>query len=139
MKMEFSAGGIVYKKDSDEILFALILNSYGQWTFPKGHIEKGEQPEAAAVREVAEEIGLKKLKVIELIDKIDYWFKLENILYHKFVYFYLMEAPGDSSLIPQMDEIKEAAWLKPKTAAEHLKYKEDTPLLKKAIAILGNR
>jgi 8-oxo-dGTP pyrophosphatase MutT (NUDIX family) len=31
----------------------------GQWVLPKGHIEPGETPEAAAVREVEEEAGVR--------------------------------------------------------------------------------
>lgn len=136
-QMEFSAGGIVYKKDGPEIKFAIILNSYGEWTFPKGHIEKGEKPEEAATREIGEEIGLSNLKIINLIDKIDYWFKLKDILYHKFVYFYLMETAPDSKLEAQVSEITKAVWMSGEEAEKNLKYKEDTPLLRKAVAMLS--
>ena len=136
-QMEFSAGGIVYKKEDEKIQFALILNSYNEWTFPKGHIEKGEKPEETAKREVGEEIGLGDLKIINLIDKIDYWFKLKDILYHKFVYFYLMETASDSKLEAQVSEIKKAVWMSGEEAEKNLKYKEDTPLLRKAIAMLS--
>lgn len=30
----------------------------GRWTFPSGYVERGERPEAAAVREVLEEVGV---------------------------------------------------------------------------------
>ena len=131
--MEFSAGGIVYKRDAQEEKFVLILNSYGQWTFPKGHIEKGESPEQAALREVAEEIGLTDLKIITQIDKIDYWFKLEGHLYHKYVYFFLMEAPPTAELKPQEAEIGDAAWFSAKETLKRLYYKDDTPLFKKVL------
>jgi 8-oxo-dGTP diphosphatase len=139
MQMEFSAGGIVFKTEDQEINFALILNSYGEWTFPKGHIEKGEKPESAAKREVSEEIGLKDLKVMKLIDKIDYWFKLKDILYHKFVYFYLMKVTDDALLKAQTSEIKDVRWFSAKEAREKLKYKEDPLLLNKALEILGTK
>ncbi len=139
MKLEFSAGGIIFKKEGKDYNFALILDSYGKWTFPKGQIEKGEKPEMAAVREVSEEIGLKDLKVIKLLDKIDYWFKDKTELVHKFVYYFLMEASEKTKLKPQIQEIKAVRWFTPKKALEVLGYKKDSEeLLKKAIKELKN-
>jgi len=126
MKLEFSAGGIIYKKSGKNFKFGLILDSYSKWTFPKGHIEKGEKPESAALREVGEEVGLENLKVTGLIDKIDYWFKLEKETFHKYVYYFLMEAPADARLVPQASEIKDAQWFEPKKAHEILDYKKDS-------------
>ena len=40
----------------------LVLRAYGNWDFPKGQVEPGEEPLAAAVREVAEETGLRDLE-----------------------------------------------------------------------------
>ena len=137
MKLEFSAGGIIYKYDGQEFSFVLILDSFGKWTFPKGHIEKGEKPELAAQREVGEEVGIKNLKVIKLIDKIDYWFKDKDELIHKFVYYFLMEAPKDAKLKPQVTEIQDGRWFSPKDAIKILDYKKDSEgLLKKAFAEL---
>lgn len=137
MKFEFSAGGIVYRKSRGQVEIALILDSYDKWTFPKGHIEKKENPEDAATREVGEEIGIVDLKPIKLIDKIDYWFKKEQILYHKFVYFFLLEAPLGAKLKAQKEEIKDAAWFTPKQALAKVGYqKDDVPLLEKAIKVL---
>ena len=129
MKMEFSAGGIVYRKIEGKIEFALILDSYGKWTFPKGHIEKGEKPEEAACREINEEIGLSDLKILLLLDKIDYWFKFENNLIHKYVYFYLMEATKESILKPDPKETKGARWLSKEDSLKFLDYKQESEML----------
>ena len=45
LRFEFSAGGIIYRKNNGQFEFALILDSFGKWTIPKGHIEKKEKPE----------------------------------------------------------------------------------------------
>ena len=58
---ETSAGGVVFRLDGREPLFLLIRDSYQNWGFPKGHVESGERPEEAAVREVSEETGLAEL------------------------------------------------------------------------------
>lgn len=140
MKLEFCSGGIIYKNEGNNLKFALILDSYDKWTFPKGHIEKGEKPEISAQREIKEEIGLKDLKVITIIDKIDYWFKLNGETFHKYVYFYLMEAPRTAQLKPQISEIKDAQWFSPQKTRELLNYKKDSlPLLQKAFKELKIR
>lgn len=40
----------------------LLLRAFRHWDFPKGAVEAGESPCAAAVREVAEEAGLAALE-----------------------------------------------------------------------------
>ena len=138
MRFEFSAGGIIYRKTSvGKIEFALVLDSYDKWTFPKGHIEKREKPEQAALREVSEEIGISDLKIIKLLDKIDYWFRLKGDLIHKYVYFYLIEAPENAKLKHQVKELQDAKWFSQDEALKIIGYKKDeVPLLKKAIADL---
>src|SRR6185312_5043727 len=60
---ETSAGGVVFRTEGTERLYLLIRDSYQNWGFPKGHLEHGEQPEAAALREVREETGLSALEL----------------------------------------------------------------------------
>ncbi len=49
------AGAIVFWGEN----VVLRRNRNGHWLFPKGHIEAGETPEDAAIREAAEELGLR--------------------------------------------------------------------------------
>ncbi len=56
MKAEPGAGGVVVSA-AGEVL--LIRDRNGHWVFPKGHLEPGETPEAAARREVLEETGVR--------------------------------------------------------------------------------
>src|ERR1019366_6443348 len=61
---EVSAGGVVFRRDPDgSPRFLLIKDSYQHWGFPKGHLEDGESPVVAAVRETREETGLERLVV----------------------------------------------------------------------------
>lgn len=138
MKMEFSAGGIVYRKINHQFEFAIILDPYNEWTFPKGHIEKGEKPEAAALREIQEEIGLSKLKIIKLLEKTDYWFKFEEKLIHKYVYFYLIEVTGDEELVRQVSEVQAAEWVNENDIMAKIGYpKQNHILLSYAFNELG--
>lgn len=61
------AGGIVYRRDGDAILVALVKEydlGDDQYVLPKGGVEDGEDIRAAALREVAEESGLTELHFV---------------------------------------------------------------------------
>lgn len=55
-----SAGCVVVRDGGDGVRF-LLLRAYRNWDFPKGGVEPGEAPLAAAVRETAEETGIADL------------------------------------------------------------------------------
>ena len=61
MKVTKQAAGIALVRRSDDEIRCLLLRCYGYWDFPKGELEPGEAPLAAARREVAEETGLTDL------------------------------------------------------------------------------
>lgn len=57
-----SAGGVVLNPHNQ---VALVQHSQtGNWSFPKGHLEEGETPEDAALREIAEEAGVTEVELI---------------------------------------------------------------------------
>jgi bis(5'-nucleosidyl)-tetraphosphatase len=56
----FSAGIVVVRITPQGPLI-LMLRAYRNWDFPKGTVEPGEEPLAAAIRETAEESGITDL------------------------------------------------------------------------------
>ena len=57
-----SAGGVVINKKGR----VLVVNQRGtSWSLPKGHIEQGEDKFAAALREIEEESGIRRLTLIK--------------------------------------------------------------------------
>src|SRR4051795_10633002 len=54
-----AAGGVVWRRAGDTVAVAVVHRPrYDDWSFPKGKLDPGESWEAAALREVREEIGL---------------------------------------------------------------------------------
>jgi 8-oxo-dGTP pyrophosphatase MutT (NUDIX family) len=109
-RLETSSGGVVYRVHDGVVEFLLIKDPYDNWGLPKGHLESGETPVDAAVREVAEETGLSDLTVIAQLPTIDWYFKDRGRLVHKFCHFFLLECAGGDAT-PQLEEgISECAW-----------------------------
>ncbi len=59
MRYEKSCGAIVFTRKDKEIQYVIIRSTGGDYGFPKGHMEPGEDEYATALREVREEVGVK--------------------------------------------------------------------------------
>jgi 8-oxo-dGTP pyrophosphatase MutT (NUDIX family) len=113
---EFSAGGLVIAgldRPRGQLRAALIghLDHRGRmlWSLPKGHIQPGERPEETAVREIAEETGIRG-DVIAALGNINYWFSSENRRVHKTVHHYLLGFV-DGELSADDHEVGAVAWV----------------------------
>jgi len=137
LKRQVSSGGVIFRRHADTIEVALItVRRDGVWCLPKGLIDKGESPEKTAVREVAEETGLKG-RIIEKLGEIAYWYHLkeEKAKCRKTVHFFLMEyESGDISNHDR--EVDNAVWLPIDKAIEKAGYKNEKEMIKKAEEIL---
>ena len=134
-KLQFSAGGVVFRKRARRIEVALIsVGSDNRWQLPKGLVDRGESPEAAALREVREETGL-NAEIIERIDRVEYWYvskeEGQRIRYHKFVYFFLLRyKSGD---VKDHDlEVNEARWFDIDPAVQSLAFDNEKKIMEKA-------
>ncbi len=53
------AGAVVFRQRNDQVLYLVVSSSDElNWVLPKGHIDPGETPEIAALRELEEEAGI---------------------------------------------------------------------------------
>jgi len=94
-----AAGGVVV---IDNQFVAIERN--GIPDLPKGHIEKGETPEVAAVREVEEETGITDLEIIKELPATWHCYLLDNQWTIKKTSWYLMRTKSGMKNIPQTEE-----------------------------------
>jgi len=141
-RRETSAGGVVYRvtpgADGAPLpVFLLIRDSYRNWGFPKGHLESGELPEAAALREVAEETGVSALELRGTIETIDWYFRFRGRLIHKVCHFYLMETPAAETCPQRAEGITACRWAPFDEAVRLVSYANARQVLERAHAMVG--
>ena len=130
---EVSAGGLVI--DTTGKLGLLIgrrdlKDASGKrilWSLPKGHIEEGETPEVAALREVQEETGIESV-IEKSLGVIDFWFMAGGKRIHKTVHHYLFRESG-GLLAPQESEVDEVSWFPLAEIIERLAYPDEKKLI----------
>jgi len=99
------------------------------WTFPKGHIEKGEKAPQAALREVEEETGY-RCEIVKPFERVQYYFQRGEQLTKKTVTWYLMK-PVQKTGTHDSQEILETEWVAMEEALKRAQYKSDKKLLVK--------
>lgn len=114
-----AGGGLIQNEKKD----ILLIFRRGKWDLPKGKLDKGENLEDCALREVEEETGLQqvKLKAPLVITYHTYHEGARFIL--KESHWYTMKVSGTQKLVPQTEEgIQEIKWVK---ADQLNKYKKN--------------
>jgi 8-oxo-dGTP pyrophosphatase MutT (NUDIX family) len=140
-RREISAGCVVYRTTEDLTEVALIQpRDRKAWALPKGLIERGEVPEAAAQREALEETGLSGT-IVTKIDTIKYsymakWEKPPTRVF-KIVTFYLLKfTNGDPSLHDR--EVDRVEWFPIDHAISNASYPQEKTIIRKAKSLILN-
>jgi 8-oxo-dGTP diphosphatase len=100
-----AAGGIVLRRDQPPRVAVVRLSKRDEWVLPKGKLDKGETPRAAARREVLEETG-HNVTVREFLGTLVYNSNGRS----KIVHYWSMEAGGEQTRALTSD-IREVDWL----------------------------
>jgi len=133
-----SAGGVVYRWDMNKALFLLLgSNRRGVHCLPKGLIEPDEDEVTTAMREVREETGVSRVKLIGKIGSIKYQFGFRSKTYDKTVHFFLFETEQADSKVGSEHDFME--WLPYDRALETLSYPNEKEMLTKAWSIIQSR
>ena len=138
-KRESSAGGVVVRLAGGTPLFLLIQDSYGNWGFPKGHVERGERADTAALREVMEETGLRSVSVVGSIDTIEWHFRFRRALIHKNCQFFLMETAATDTRPQRAEGITACRWVTRDEALELIGYENARGVLRRAYEMVVAR
>lgn len=136
MKFEKSAGIIVFRKEKNTPLFLLLQNSSGFfWDFPKGNIGESESEEKAAMRELEEEAGLTKIKLVPgFKERVQYWYTLGGEKIFKTLVMFLGETSEEKVRLSW--EHRKYEWLPYEIAKTRLKTQK-LELLEKANKFLS--
>lgn len=139
-KIEISAGGIIFKKDDNQILWLVTQHSQHKgWSFPKGLIgdkENNETMEKAALREVREEGGIDAKIITNLPSPIKYKYRFEDTLVDKTVHYFLMEyLSGDPK--DHDWEVSEAKFLTEDGVKKILTFKNDQEAFAQALEVFN--
>jgi 8-oxo-dGTP diphosphatase len=123
-----AAGGLVRRPvpGGGYLLAVVHRPRYDDWSFPKGKLDAGEGWEAAALREVWEETGLR----CRLLEELTPAFYTDRKGREKAVRYWLMEPPEDAGAFTANDEVDELRWLSPEHAEALLSYPHDLELVK---------
>jgi 8-oxo-dGTP pyrophosphatase MutT (NUDIX family) len=151
MAREISAGGVVVRQIENVWQVALIeprketpaagraprKRTRAVLGLPKGLLDNGEKPEAAAVREVREETGIVAEPVTKLTDNkyvyVRNWGDGERVF--KIVSFYLMRYISgeiDNLKADMRVEVKRAVWVPLADAERQLAYSNERKVLRQA-------
>lgn len=99
LKVVIASGGLVLTPKG---ILAIERNGFSD--LPKGHVESGEDIEQAALREVEEETGAKKLKITEKLPSSLHCYQLKGLWCLKRTHWYVMLSEDLEDLKPQTKE-----------------------------------
>jgi 8-oxo-dGTP diphosphatase len=109
-----AAGGIVLRQEETPLIAVVRLRKRNEWVLPKGKLDDGETPRAAAEREVMEETG-HDVAVHDFLGTLVY----ESGGRSKVVHYWRMEADGEQ-VYDLMDDVRAVDWLPLEAAVERL-------------------
>ncbi|MFA5048848.1 MAG: NUDIX domain-containing protein [Patescibacteria group bacterium] len=147
MTQEKSAGIIVYRHRPNLGRQYLVIYHRGDyWNFPKGGVEAGDSEMETAIRELEEETGLTRIKIVDgWRQQTQFFFNVNRDgvkdLIRKDVVFYLAETSMAEEARPSDKQSKHEvingyAWLDFKMATKYLKFKNLQEILAEAESYL---
>lgn len=134
MNWEYSCGAVVFTRHGGQILFVIVQEQGGAYSFPKGHMEGDETEEETARREIFEETGLRPAFLPGFCMRDEYALR-EKPGTGKRVTYFLAEF-GDEPLVPLQGEIQRIRLLPYEDALRLFDHESTRRILAQAYAFL---
>lgn len=131
MEKAVSCGGVVIFRGKILLLYKNYRNRYEGWVLPKGTVEKGENHEQTALREVREETGV-KARIIEYVGKSEYSFSIPHDTVNKEVHWFLMTSDNYFSRPQKEEYFLHSGYYRYIEAYHLLKFPNEKAILEKA-------
>lgn len=122
---EVSSGGVVFRRNkSGQVEILMIRDSKDRWSLPKGQIKNEENLRQAAEREIKEETGLKDMRVLNWLGKVDFRYRRQSSLVLKTMHVYLVKAGVDSGNLEKENvaHITKVSWFPVNEALDKVEY-----------------
>ena len=133
MREEYSAGGLILTPNKNNWQILLMRDMNGVLTFPKGMIEKDEDPEDAARREIREEVAIENLQLLRHLSTIEYYYKRKGTVHKRVMYFLFLSKTRQKPRVQRKEGITEARWMSFHDAISAVGYPEtNRPLIQRA-------
>ena len=140
MTFEKSCGAVVFRNDrsSGELRRYVLMikhSSFGHYSFPKGHVEAGENEKMTAEREVMEETNV-KIHINEKFRQPVYYKPKPNV---KKEVVYFLAFTRQTEIKPREGEIEEVAWVLVDDASKLLAHDNDRRVLSLALSYINDK
>jgi len=132
-----AAGGVVLEgSGADRRVLVVHRPAYDDWTLPKGHVDPGEDVDAAALREVVEETGV-RARIVREAGSTEHLVRLREGEARKVVHWFVMRPDGADSGDPARrapdDEVDHVEWWPTDVALRRLTHVGDRSLLSRVV------
>lgn len=135
-RYEKSCGAVVINGERENLRVLLVKNrNAAHWSFPKGHIEKGENEQQTAIREIWEETGL-DVSIINGFRETSDYYSFGSA--KKRVVFFLARSYTKRVTL-QMEELSSYIWATYEQALKLFEFKNNITILKRAVSFINNR
>lgn len=132
---EKSCGALVFRRDGDKIYVLMIRHKAGgHRSFPKGHVEAGEDEHATAVREVEEETAV-SIRIRSSFRETVHYSPAVGVV-KEVVYF--LAFTDQTEVSPREGEIAEVDWVPIEKAEASLTHENDRVVFRAALKRIGN-
>jgi bis(5'-nucleosidyl)-tetraphosphatase len=138
MKNDQSMGVILFYQFPRSVKYLIIKHQKGHWSFPKGHADKGETKLETALRELKEETGVSKIRLLKKSVMLKETYKFtdrKGVKILKKVNYFIGEALSKKVKI-DFREVVNYKWSTYKASLEKITFEESASVLKKADKIV---